>query len=420
MEAHVDLTPFALITAVALGMGLVVSKLRQPVIIGYIMAGLVLGPSGLNLFHNTQAVEVLAELGILMLLFLIGMELDLQKFKEVLKVSLAATGIQIAAAVGISGAIGYFLQWPHEKSLLFGFIIAISSTAVAVKLLEDQKLKDTRLGQLSIGILIAQDLAVVPMLLITKSLAENGDGQGFDKNVITTIGFATILLVNLIWFLSQRQKIKLPLRSYIRARPDFAPVIALAFCFGFAALSGLLGFSTAYGAFAAGLIIGNSTTHREALQATMPIQSILLVVFFLSIGLMINVPYIIKNIWVVGGFLVAVILCKTVFNVITLRALGENWQDAYKSGIVLAQVGEFSFILAAAGLTGGTLDKEGYQLAISVIALSLIISPFWLLGLSRIGALASFGKKKQPETVTTIITNDTQTTDALPQPHNEA
>ncbi|MYK57491.1 MAG: cation/H(+) antiporter, partial [Rhodospirillaceae bacterium] len=165
MHDGVELTGLALVGLIALAGGLLMVRMRQPVIVGYIVAGVVLGPSGFQLVEDRLSVAALAELGVLMLLFLVGMELSLRGFKAIWKVAVGATLLQIAIAVGAMLLIGWVGDWPTPVVVVLGFVVALSSTAVVVKMLEQLDLLRQPVGQLTIGILIAQDLAVVPMLL---------------------------------------------------------------------------------------------------------------------------------------------------------------------------------------------------------------------------------------------------------------
>ncbi len=165
MHDGVELTGLALVGLIALAGGLFMTRIRQPAIVGYILAGVLLGPSGFQLVEDRGSVEVLAELGVLMLLFLVGMELSLRGFKAIWKVAVGATLLQIVLAVGLMLLFGQIGGWPTQVSVVLGFVIALSSTAVVVKMLEQLNLLRQPVGQLIIGILIAQDLAVVPMML---------------------------------------------------------------------------------------------------------------------------------------------------------------------------------------------------------------------------------------------------------------
>ena len=196
------------------------------------------------------------------------------------------------------------------------------------------------------------------------------------------------LLVALVWFLSRRERLRLPLAQYLRGRADIAPLAALSACFVAATVTGALGLSGAFGAFLAGLVIGNSTERKAALLTVLPIQSVLLVVFFLSIGLLIDLSFIWANLGAVLTFLLVVTVLKTVANVGILRLLGQPRETALVSGIVIGQVGEFSFVLASAAAASGMIDDDRYRFIVAVIALSLVTSPLWLITARRLHVLA--------------------------------
>ncbi len=389
MEAHAnDLTSMALVTSVAVLCGLLFTRLRQPAIVGYILAGVLLGPTGFRLVSNSENVTSLAELGVLMLLFLIGMELSLRHFKSVLFVASCCALLQIGLSLAITAALARFFDWPWQQAVVLGFVVALSSTAVAIKMLEDINELRSPVGRITVGVLIAQDLAIVPMLVLIYGMGGEG-GLGVD--IVLKLVLASSVLVLLIWFLSRGQKIVLPTRRWMRGKLDLVPLAALAFCFSAATVSGLLGLSEAYGAFLAGLVIGQSTDRAATIRATRPIQSVLLVVFFLSIGLLIDRHYILDNLGIVLTILVSAVFLKTAINVGVLRLLREPWERAFPAGVIMGQIGEFSFVLAAAGVSVGAIDKEGYRLAISVIALSLLISPLWLITARRFMSIAAGG-----------------------------
>lgn len=388
MEPHADLTALALVSTVALLFGLVLMRLKQPAVVGYIAAGIALGPTGLGLVRDGGSVRLLAEMGVLMLVFLVGMELSLRAFKTIWRTALACMLLQVALSIGVALLVGWLLDWSAGEVVLLGFVIAISSTAVAIKILEDIGELRSQVGRVTVGVLIAQDLAVVPMLLILDSFGR-GSGIGFD--VLARLALAIGLLFVLVRFLSRRERLRLPLGRSLRGRPDIGPLAALAVCFMAATLSGAIGLSSAYGAFIAGLVIGNSTERKPTLHTTRPIESVLLVVFFLSVGLLIDLRFIWTNLQVVAVFLLFVTLIKTALNFGILRLLGQPRETALLSGIAMAQMGEFSFILAGVGLGRGMIDDEGYRLVMAVIALSLVISPLWLATARRLYPVARAG-----------------------------
>jgi CPA2 family monovalent cation:H+ antiporter-2 len=391
-----SLTGLAIVALAALVCGAAMHRLKQPPVMGYILAGAILGPTGVGVVENREFISLLAELGVLMLLFLIGMELSLRAVREVWRVALATTAVQILVGVLAMSALGAILDWPLPRTLLLGFVIALSSTAVAIKMLEEIGELRTRTGQITIGILVAQDLAVVPMMLIIGAFR---DGGAFGVEALLKVALSVGFLAALIVYLLRRQRLRLPFAKAFGNNPDLTPLAGLGFCFGAAAASGLLGLSPAYGAFLAGLIIGNSTSRRVMIHHTAPIQAILLMVFFLSIGLLIDFPYILDNLATVLLIVAFVAVLKTGLNILVIGFLGQPWPRAILAGALLAQLGEFSFVLAALGLETGAIADETYRLIVSVTVLSLLGSPFWLETARRLHRVALLGITSGRETL---------------------
>lgn len=399
-----DLTGLAIIALAALGCGMVMQRLRQPPVLGYILAGAILGPAGLGFTENREFIQLLAELGVLMLLFLIGMELSLRAVREVWRLALTVTALQIAVGLAAMAGLGVALGWPLPLTLLLGFVVAISSTAVAIKMLEELGELRSRTGQITIAILVVQDLAVVPMMLIVGSFGGPGGGPGGDGGtsavevsikVALSIGFLALL----VFYLLRRERLRLPFARVVGRNQDLIPLAGLAFCFGAAAVSGLLGLSAAYGAFLAGLVIGNSTSRRIMIHHTGPIQAVLLMVFFLSIGLLLDFAYIWNNLGTVILIVLFVAVLKTGLNVVFIRVMGQPWPRAFLSGALLAQLGEFSFVLAALGLSAGAIDDASHRLIVAVTVLSLLASPFWLTTARRLHGVALLGITSGRETL---------------------
>jgi monovalent cation:H+ antiporter-2, CPA2 family len=383
-----DLTSLALVTSAALACGIFMVWLRQPAVVGYILAGIVLGPTGLGLIKGATHVSAMAELGVLMLLFLIGMQLSLSAFVAVLRIALLCTLLEIILALAVAVGLGSLLGWSPRQALLIGFILSLSSTALAMKMLQDIGELKSEVGRVTVGVLIAQDLAVVPMLILVDSL---DSAAALDFRIAAKVSIATGLLVLATWFLNRHEKMVLPFTNWLVGRTELIPLATLAFCFSAATLSGFFGLSPAYGAFLAGLLIANSTSRARAVLVVQPIQSVLLVVFFLAIGLLIDLGYIWAHIGTVLVLLTAVLAIKTFINVAALVLLGQPLGRALRASVVMAQIGEFSFVLAASGFNVGAIDSEGYRLAIAVIALSLLISPLWLVAARRLAMAVESG-----------------------------
>lgn len=384
MHVSADLISLAAVILVALVCGLVLTRLRQPALVGYLLSGIVLGPSGFGLVEFRETISFLADLGVLLLLFLVGMELSLRSFRAIWGVALAAAGLQILCATAIMGLFAVALGFPLEVAVLLGFVVAVSSTAVAVKMLEDLNILRTQVGQITVAILIAQDLAIVPMMLILGLFAGNGDiALGIGK-----IGLSLLLLATLVWYLSRRARVRLPLSGVLVASPELRPLYGLTLCFGAATLTGLMGLSAAYGAFLAGLVVGNSTARNTLLRSVRSVQDILIMVFFLSIGLLIDLDYVWDNIGTVLVILFIVTVVKTGFNIGVLVLLREPWQHAFISGVLLAQIGEFSFLLGGVGRDSGLIDAAGFQLIVTITAFTLIVTPLWLATARRLLRIA--------------------------------
>lgn len=373
-----DLTHVAIVLFVAFTGGLLLQYFRQPRLIGYILAGAFLGPSVLGLQASDPTIHWLSELGIILLMFMLGLELEIGRFRKALRPALIVAGLQILFALGTMLALGLILEWQWERAIILGFATALSSTAVAMSTLRDLGELNSSAGRLSTAILIAQDLAVIPMLLTIGVLQDGTLSAGDLTNSAIAL---SVIGISLFGIFELHTHPEWPRRiEGILTVGKRQPVIAgLALCFGAAALSGALGLSTAYGAFALGLLVGNmgeiGASYRHAIA---PLHDLLLMVFFLSVGLLLDVAFVIDNVLLIGSILAAVVLLKTAGNYFILRLIAVPQRSALIMGATLGQIGEFSFILIALGLSSGFITGESYQITLSVIALSLALSPAWL------------------------------------------
>ena len=384
MEHDIQLTEITLVIVAALAGGLGFARLKQPPILGYILAGIILGPSGMGLIQSSEPVRLLAELVVLLLLFVVGMDLSLRTFKKVWVISTLCTVIQIAFSILITALLAKFFGWSFGLSLLLGFVLSLSSTAVVVKMLESIGEMRTETGQMAIGVLIAQDLAIVPMILILRNLEKPWYDPTLISKIVLSIGLIAVLIV----YLSRRQRVRLPLTKIIAGEKDLTPLASLTFCFAAAAISGLIGLSAAYGAFLAGLVLGNTHERLIMLETTKPIQSILMMAFFLSIGLLLDTSFIWEHLGTVIFVLLILTLGKTAINIGILRLLRLPWSQAFLVCVVLAQLGEFAFLLSTVGHETKIINDFGEKLVIALTVLSLALSPLWLTAARRLHTLA--------------------------------
>lgn len=391
MEDHAsNLSEIALVLAAAFAGGSILKRFGQPVIVGYILVGMLLGPSFLGLVKSGGEISFLSELGILLLLFIIGLELDVHRFMDVFKIAVGTTVMQIAAGLLVIGLIGWAFGWSINSIIILGFAVSLSSTAVALKLLEDMGESNTPMGNMAMGILVAQDLAVIPMLLVITTMNEAGGNFIIEMEDIARIVFAMAFMVVIIGALGGKDmgplkfsKIKVP------TIPDSGQnvVVALTICFTAAALSGAIGLSASYGAFLAGLAIGSTHKKETYEEEIRPIFDLLMMIFFLSVGIMIDFKFIIEHITSIALVLFALLFLKTIFNITILRMQGLSRRHAIMLGASLGQAGEFSFVLAALGLSSAAILPEGYKYVVAIIALSLILTPVWTLAMRRMDLL---------------------------------
>lgn len=380
MEGALHLTGITIVVLAAMICGMAMSALRQPPIVGYILAGVILGPSGLQLVQDREQVTTLAELGVLMLLFFIGMELSLRSFRRMWRLAILTTVIQIVVSAGAMLLLMPLLDWPVEQAVLFGFVIALSSTAVAIRMLEDIGELRTRTGRITVGVLIAQDLAVAPMLLIVGGMS----GGELSYWLLVKVAAAVAILTGAILFLSGRRKINLFFAPLLVTKPDLVPVTALCLCFGFAVVAGLTGLSPPFGAFLAGLLVGSSAQRQPLYEMAKPIESVLMMAFFLSIGLLIDLGFLWDNLGTVVLLWLFITVFKTALNMTVLHLLGERWPVAFLSSAVLAQIGEFSFVLGGAAMERWIIGTEIHRLIVAVTVLSLVTSPIYLATARRV------------------------------------
>lgn len=381
MHHDMRLIEITLVVVAALAGGLGFVRLKQPPILGYILAGIILGPSGFAYVESRDMVETMAELGVLLLLFVVGLELNLRTFKNAWIQTTLCTILQIGISLLVSFGLAPFFGWSLGMSLLLGFVLALSSTAVVVNMLERIGEVKSDSGQLAIGILIAQDLAIVPMILILRNL---NSGSIFDPGLIIKLILSVTIIVALISYLSRKQRVRIPLTQIISGEKDLIPIASLGFCFAAAAISGLIGLSAAYGAFLAGLVLGNTHERIVLIETTKPIESTLLMVFFLSIGLLLDLNFIAQH-WVMVTVLLFVItIGKTAINIAILRIIKVQRPQAFLVGVVLSQLGEFAFLLATVGHQSGIIDDHGQKLIVALAVLSLGFSPLWLASARRL------------------------------------
>jgi CPA2 family monovalent cation:H+ antiporter-2 len=356
-------------------LGLLLRSLKQPHVVGYLIAGVILGPHGIALVQDEATLSRFGAIGVVLLLFFIGMEASPRKLIENWKVAVLGTLLQILISIACVWPLGLFLDWPVERIILIGFVISLSSTAVVLKLLQDWKEFDTKVGQNVLAILLAQDLAVVPMLII---LAMFGDSSAEHGNIFLQVGGAVLIAV-IVGYIAVKNTIHLPLSRILGEDLEMHVFAALAICLGLSLLTGLAGLSTALGAFVAGMLIGAAKETRWVHHSLEPFRILFVALFFVSIGMLVDLGFLLSHWYQVSALILLVLITNTFINGMVLRMLGDNWRDSIYAGTLLSQIGEFSFVLAAVGIQAKIISDYGYQMTIVVISMSLLVSPAWIM-----------------------------------------
>jgi CPA2 family monovalent cation:H+ antiporter-2 len=347
-------------------------RFRIPTIVGYFVTGILSGPHGFGLINDIVQVDNLAALGIMLLLFTIGIEFSLKRLIEIRRFFFIGGLLQVGLTSAISFALAQYLQRPVGESLFLGFLISMSSTAIVLKALEHRDETDTLQGNLSLGILIFQDILAVPMMLLLPILSHESNGFDFPFLLLLLKG---CLVVALVFFAAV--KLVPQLLYYIakvRSRELFLLSILL-ICFSVAWLSSSMGLSLSIGAFLAGLIISESPYSREALSSLIPLRDLFASFFFVSIGMLLDINFILQQPFTILGITALVLLMKGVVVALAAFLLGMPLRIMIIAGLTLSQIGEFSFVLAHSGIQYKLATDYHYQLFFSVALLTMAVSP---------------------------------------------
>jgi CPA2 family monovalent cation:H+ antiporter-2 len=371
-ESELLTTTFLMLSAVSFG--LILRRLKQPPLVGYILAGLALGPAGLELVDYSDEISSLAEFGVILLLFIIGIELSVKAFLRVLQPAVVATLCQIACCILLAISVKSYFGWTLPQILLIGFVLTLSSTAVALMVLQGLGQLRTHAGQLTVGVLVAQDIAVAPMLVFAQSGADVFQQWPL---LLVRIVIALLVLAGLLVWIGKTARQRLPLATLLEGNVELAILFSLGACMLAASLTGTMGLSPVFGAFCAGLALSHTNLRKAVLDAILPLQLLLLVVFFVSIGLLVDLDYVKSHWGVIAAVTLGVLFIKTLFGWALLSLGGEPVGRALVSSLVTPQIGEFSFVLTTSGVASGIFTGFEADFLLAVIAASLFISPIW-------------------------------------------
>jgi CPA2 family monovalent cation:H+ antiporter-2 len=374
-DAHQFLQTFALVLCVAAVTTVIFQWLKQPVVLGYLLAGMVVGPYiPIPLEAETQYVEVLAELGVILLMFSLGIEFSLSKLLRVGPTAGFVAIVQCSLMVWLGYVVGQAFGWTRLESLYAGAVIAISSTTIIVKAFQEQRVKGD-FTHIVFGILIVEDLIAILLITILTPLSSGKELGAFEltQAVGRLAAFLTVLMV--VGLLTVPRFI----RAVVRLdRPETTVVASVGLAFGFAFLAAQFGYSVALGAFLAGALVAESGVEKTVEHLVQPVRDIFAAIFFVSVGMLIDPAQVAANWLIVVVFLVVVLGGKIVSVTLGAFLTGQSVQTSVKSGLSLAQIGEFSFIIAGLGVAMGAIDRLLYSMAVAVSAITTLLTP-WLI-----------------------------------------
>jgi CPA2 family monovalent cation:H+ antiporter-2 len=372
---------------VSVGIAYICYRLNLVPIVGFLIAGVIIGPNALGLVPDQEFVDILAEIGVILLLFTIGIEFSLEKLNRIRKAIVIGGGFQVlVTTLAVVGLLSLF-EVPLNTSIYTGFLVTLSSTAIVLGLFAQRKETDTPTGQLSLAVLIFQDLAIVVMVLLVPILA--GQSESIYE-VFWILGKAFLLIMVVI--VLARRIVPWILAKVAKTRSqELFLLTVVAFCFGTVALSSMANVSLALGAFLAGLVVSESEFSEQALSEILPLRTIFNAVFFVSVGMLLDLSYVMEYPLLLLGIAIFVILLKLIITSAGLLTLGYPVRIAAASGLALAQIGEFSFVLERAGriagITPAGMGELGSQIFIAVSVLLMIGTPFMLNAGPRVGEL---------------------------------
>jgi CPA2 family monovalent cation:H+ antiporter-2 len=350
----------------------VLHGLRLPPIVGFILAGVLIGPHGSGIIKDMHEIEVLAEIGVILLLFTVGLEFSLKKLFKMRKALVLGGGSQVMLSIVVAASITYPFTKSLWISIFLGFLFALSSTAVVLKVLLDRAEMDSPQGRTMAGILIFQDLCVIPFMMLVPALS--GEIIAPSRLVLTLLEAAMVVALVLV---SAKWIIPEILHRVVHTRSREVFIITIMFlCFGIALLTSEFGLSLAIGAFLAGLILSESEYAYQATADILPFKDSFMGLFFVSMGMLVNLTYVLSNWFIILGAVLGIIIIKSLISMISLLFVSTSARIALHAGMGVAQIGEFSFILAAAGKAAGILSGESFQLFLSSAIITMAMTPF--------------------------------------------
>ena len=374
MQTVPHLDELAIVAALAVAVTVLLSRLLLPTVAGLLAAGALLGPYGLHLTKSVESIEQLAEVGVVLLLFSIGLEFSLVRLKNILQQVALGGILQVGGTTGVVTAIAVAFDQPVGASLFYGFVFALSSTAIVLRALAERRELDAPHGRIIVGTLIFQDLCVVPMVLIVPLLGPGAAVDGIALSVGVALGKAGMVVVGTVAISRFIVPKVLDWVDASRSREVFLLAI-LGLCIGTAWLTSLAGLSLALGAFLGGMVVADTQYGHRAMGDILPLRDAFVSVFFVSLGMLFDVRVVIERPLLVFGLLAGFLLAKGQLATLAAMAMRFPSRVAWLAGVGLAQFGEFGFVLTRLAEDSGVVDHEQVQPLLAAGIMSMFLTP---------------------------------------------
>jgi monovalent cation:H+ antiporter-2, CPA2 family len=372
---HVPLLDeLAIVAALAVFVTVALARLKLPTVAGLLLAGALLGPFGLRLVSSVHAIEVLAEVGVVLLLFSIGLEFSLARLRDVLRQVALGGALQVGLTTGVTTGIAMLLGQPFGRGLFYGFAFALSSTAIVLRALAERRELDAPHGKFIVGTLIFQDLCVVPMVLIVPLLGAGSHAGHAAASVALALGKAAVVVTSTILLARFVVPKILGWVDASRSREVFLLAI-LGLCIGTAWLTSMVGLSLALGAFLGGMVVADTEYSHRAMGDILPLRDAFVSVFFVSLGMLFDVRVVVSHPLLVGGLLLGFLLAKGLLATFAALAMRFPSRVAWLAGVGLAQFGEFGFVLARLAQKSGVVDEQQVSPLLAAGIASMFLTP---------------------------------------------
>jgi CPA2 family monovalent cation:H+ antiporter-2 len=375
MELWTALLDILILLAAAVVLGGLCERFRQSPILGYLLSGTLLGPNAFDLLPSHTAVGSIAELGVALLLFSIGLEFSWRRLRAVGKVGGLGGTLQVLGTGALTTLVCLLAGLDVRGALAIGAVVPLSSTAAVIRLLAARAEVDAVHGRNAIGVLLLQDVAVVPLVLLVAMLGGEGSALSIGWSLIRSLGLAALLFASFHVVLNRL--VPLVLGTGVAARNRDMPILlAIVTALGAAWVSHWLGFSPVLGAFLAGVLLGGSRFATQIRADIVPLQTLFVTLFFSSIGMLSNPAWVAANWSLLLLVVTAVVVCKTAIGAASVRAAGSPLPQAVATGMVLAQLGEFSLVLAGVAIEVRVLAEQQFELIVATLMITLFLTPY--------------------------------------------